>query len=65
MEGKKKEKPGNQVTITAQRNAGFYVFVGKQALNNHETIELHALGYAMSVCVSAADSLVKYDLRNN
>ena len=59
MEGKKKEKPGNKVTITARRNAGFYVFVGKQALNNFETIELHALGSAMTACVSAADSLIK------
>ena len=59
METKQKEKPGDRVTITARRNAGFYVYVGKQALGNFETIELHALGFAMSVCVSAADSLVK------
>ena len=65
MEGKKaakgeQSKFTNKVTITAARNASFYVFVGKQALTNHETIELHALGMAMSVCVSAADSLIKY-----
>ena len=66
MEGKKPEskrdtKPTNRVTISSRRNAGFYVFVAKQALTNFETIELHALGLAMSVCVSAADTLVKYD----
>ena len=63
MEGKKpaqkKGTPDRNVTITAQRAAQFYVFVAKQALNNFDTIELHALGLAMSTCVSAADSLIK------
>ena len=60
MAEKKKDKQlGNKVTITGRRNAGFYVFVAKQALNNFDTIELHALGLAMSVCVSTADSLIK------
>ena len=46
MEGKKKEKPGNKVTITARRNTDFYVSVGKQTLANLDTIQLHALGSA-------------------
>ena len=62
----KKEAPkktggfDDKVTITSQRAAPFYVFIAKNALNNHDTIELHALGLAMSVCVSAADMLIKY-----
>ena len=56
----KKGTPDKNVTITARRAATFYVFVAKQALNNFETIELHALGLAMSTCVSAADLLMKY-----
>ena len=50
----------NKVTITAARNSSYYVFVCKKALLNHDTIELHALGLAMSACVSAADALIKY-----
>lgn len=56
----KKGTPDKNVTITAQRAAPFYVFVAKQALTNFDTIELHALGLAMSTCVSAADLLIKY-----
>ena len=56
---KKKGVPDSKVTITARRAAPFYVFVAKQALTNFETIELHALGLAMSSCVSAADLLIK------
>ncbi|MDR3705108.1 MAG: hypothetical protein P4L28_04275 [Paludibacteraceae bacterium] len=55
----KKGTPDKNVTITAQRAAPFYVFVAKQALTNFDTIELHALGLAMSTCVSAADLLMK------
>ena len=62
MEEKKKQvkTQDNKVTITSQRAAPFYVFVGKRALSNFETIELHALGMAMSTCVSAADLLTRY-----
>ncbi len=56
-------KPGNKVTITAQRNGTFYVYVAKRALANFEVIELHSLGIAMSACVSAADALIKYKRR--
>ena len=57
---KRDTKPGNKVTITAQRNGTFYVYVAKRALANFDTIELHSLGIAMSACVSAADALIKY-----
>ena len=59
QEQRKKGVPDSKVTITARRAAPFYVFVAKQALTNFETIELHALGLAMSTCVSAADLLMK------
>ncbi len=61
MAEKKKEgkTQDNKVTITAQRAAPFYVFVAKRALSNFDTIELHALGMAMSTCVSAADLLMR------
>ena len=56
---KKKGVQDSKVTITSRRAAPFYVFVAKQALTHFETIELHALGLAMSSCVSAADLLIK------
>ena len=68
MEGKKEtRKTGSDsnVTITSRRAAPFYVFVAKQALTHFETIELHALGLAMSTCVSAADLLAKYERTKN
>ena len=61
-ETKKRTELDDKVTITSQRPASFYVFIGKNALAHHPTIELHALGLAMSVCVSAADMLIKYSL---
>eukprot|EP00831_Metopus_contortus_P040204 TRINITY_DN314_c0_g1_i4.p2 TRINITY_DN314_c0_g1~~TRINITY_DN314_c0_g1_i4.p2 ORF type:complete len:153 (-),score=26.29 TRINITY_DN314_c0_g1_i4:26-484(-) len=63
MEGKAQRKEGthdNHLTITGRRNPGFYVFVGKKTLANYPTIELHALGTAMSVAVSAADMLISF-----
>eukprot|EP00831_Metopus_contortus_P043074 TRINITY_DN345_c0_g2_i5.p1 TRINITY_DN345_c0_g2~~TRINITY_DN345_c0_g2_i5.p1 ORF type:complete len:162 (+),score=39.39 TRINITY_DN345_c0_g2_i5:77-562(+) len=48
------------VTITNKRDSRFFLFISKQALTNFETIELHALGLAMSTCVRTADLLQKY-----
>ena len=63
METKKEQKkrgpPDSKVTITSRKNANFYVNVAKNALTNFETIELHALGTAMTVSVAAADMLIK------
>ena len=58
--GKPEAKFTNTVTITARKGPGYYVFVAKKALENHNEIELHALGLAMSVCISAADQLMKF-----
>lgn len=65
IQPRKKGPSDSNVTITAQKAASFYVFVAKQALSNFDTIELHALGLAMTVCVSTADLLVKYEKTQN
>ena len=50
----------NQINVSTKRNSNFYVFLGKQILKDHETIELHALGNAVSASVMAAENLVRY-----
>eukprot|EP00829_Urostomides_striatus_P017745 TRINITY_DN621_c0_g1_i1.p1 TRINITY_DN621_c0_g1~~TRINITY_DN621_c0_g1_i1.p1 ORF type:complete len:142 (-),score=62.11 TRINITY_DN621_c0_g1_i1:47-472(-) len=59
-EKKEATKPGDKVTISAKRKANFYVNIAKQALSNFEKIELHALGSAIGVCITAAESLAKF-----
>ena len=43
-----------------KKNPNFYVFLGKRYLEIHETIELHALGNAVSTSVIASENLVRY-----
>jgi len=42
-----------------KKNPNFYVFLGKKYLETHETIELHALGNAVSTSVIASENLVR------
>ena len=51
--------PENQINVTTRKNSNFYVFLGKKIFQNHNTIELHALGNAVSVSVIAAENLVR------
>ena len=43
-----------------KKNPNFYVFLGKKYFEAHETIELHALGNAVSTSVIASENLVRY-----
>lgn len=49
----------NQINVSVKKNPNFYVFLGKKYLETHETIELHALGNAVSTSVIAAENLVR------
>jgi hypothetical protein len=46
--------------VSVKKNPNFYVFLGKKYLETHETIELHALGNAVSTSVIASENLVRY-----
>ena len=46
--------------MSTKRNPNFYVFLGKKYLEANETVELHALGNAVSISVIAAENLVRY-----
>ena len=50
----------NQINVSVKKNPNFYVFLGKKYLETHETIELHALGNAVSTSVIASENLVRY-----
>ena len=49
----------NQINVSVKKNPNFYVFLGKRYLEIHETIELHALGNAVSTSVIASENLVR------
>ncbi len=49
----------NQINVSTKKNANFYVFLGKKYLERYETIEMHALGNAVSTSVIAAENLVR------
>ena len=52
-------KDNNQINVSNKKNANFYVFLGKKYLEEHEVIEFHALGNAVSTSVIAAENLVR------
>ena len=45
--------------MSTKKNPNFYVFLGKKYLEENETVELHALGNAVSISVIAAENLVR------
>ena len=49
----------NQINVSVKKNPNFYVFLGKKYFETHETIELHALGNAVSTSVIASENLVR------
>ena len=49
----------NLIKVSVKKNPNFYVFLGKKYLETHETIELHALGNAVSTSVIASENLVR------
>jgi len=49
----------NQINVSVKKNPNFYVFLGKKYFETHETVELHALGNAVSTSVIASENLVR------
>ena len=49
----------NQINVSVKKNPNFYVFLGKKYFESHDTIELHALGNAVSTSVIASENLVR------
>ena len=47
------------ISVSTKRNANFYVFIGKESLKNHEVVQFHALGNAVSTAVIATENLVR------
>ena len=61
-EAKQQTQPAansNQINVSTKKNPNFYVFLGKKYLEENETVELHALGNAVSISVIAAENLVR------
>ena len=54
----------NQINVSVKKNPNFYVFLAKKYLETHETIELHALGNAVSTSVIASENLVRNNYAN-
>ena len=52
-------KLSNIINVSVKHNPNFYVFLGKKYFETHETIELQALGNAVSTSVIAAENLVR------
>ena len=52
-----KKPDTNQINVSTKKNPNFYVFLGKKYLQHYDTIELHALGNAVSTSVIAAETL--------
>ena len=61
-ERKPRERTGedNIIQVSSRRNANFYVYLAKKILGEHETIQFHALGNAVSIGVIAAENLARY-----
>ena len=45
--------------MSVKKNPNFYVFLGKKYMEANETIQLHALGNAISIATIAAENLVR------
>ena len=56
---KQRESAPNVISVSNKRNSKFYVYLGKQLLKEHETIQLEALGNAVSTSVQSAENLVR------
>ena len=59
-EGKTTEVKENVINVSTQKNFTFFVFLAKKFLEENESVELHALGSAVSHAVQAADNLIKH-----
>ena len=51
--------PENQINVSTKKEPSFFFFLGKKLLEDHDTIEMHALGSAISIGAIAAKYLVR------
>merc|ERR1711935_133519 len=49
----------NTINVSLKKNPNFYVFLGKRYLEIHESVEMHALGNAITTSCVAAENLVR------
>ena len=52
------------INVSANRNFSFFVYQAKKffkVVEENPTVEMHAIGSAISIAVQAAEALVKYD----
>ena len=61
MESKenKEFRDSNIINVSNKKKANNYVNIGKMLLGKHGSIEMHAIGNAVSTCAIAAENLVK------
>ena len=52
-------KKANQINVSSNQRANFYVSLGKKYLDKHQKIEMHAIGNAISTSAIAAENIAK------
>ena len=57
--GGNQDKPQNVILVSSKRKTNFYVNLAKKLFQDHESIEFHALGNAISMSVMATENLVR------
>jgi len=58
-EQKARTHEGNVINVSTAKNPNFWIFLGKKYLEEHESVEMHALGNAVSTAVIASENLVR------
>ena len=61
-EKKKLVPQDNKLQISTKKRINFFVFLSKIFLKHFDTIELHALGQAISKCALLGDKLERFEL---
>ena len=55
-----RNRDDNIVHVSNNRSFTFYVFLAKKIFENHETVELHALGGATELAVKSCENLIRH-----
>jgi DNA-binding protein len=50
----------NVIQISMKRNAPFFIYLSKLFLKDFHSVELHALGEAIAICVRVAEQLERF-----
>ena len=49
----------NKIQVASSKPANFYVYLSKMYMKDYESIEIHALGNAVSTAVLASENLIR------